>query len=115
MTREELDRIVQERLDTWRRSTVDEHSTPVVMVSVGHDHAKGKLGLHVPQDGGGITMTNAIIAGFLRWAVQQLDPVDEIWASQTLVQVLDHLRTPAHAGCAHCMAWVRGHGGAGKT
>lgn len=40
-----------------------------------------------------------------------LPDLDETWAAQTLVQVLDHLRVHAHAGCASCTAWVRGQGG----
>jgi len=114
MTTEELRAIVQERLAGWAEISVREHQTPVVMVAVGHDHAKGKLGLCTPQDGAGIVVTDQILAGFLRWAVQQLDPghdVDEGWAASTLLQVLDHLRTHAYAGCASCTAWVRGHGG----
>lgn len=111
MTTDELRAIVQERLAGWTEICVREHQTPVVMVAVGHDHAKGQLGLCTPQDGGGIVVTDQILAGFLRWAVHQLDPADEQWAVQTLGQVLDHLRTHAHAGCTSCTAWVRGHGG----
>lgn len=42
---------------------------------------------------------------------QDQAPTDEQWAAQTLAHVLDHLRVHASAGCASCIAWIRGHGG----
>jgi hypothetical protein len=102
----ELDRIIRERLDEWRALMVAAHQTPAVLVAFGHDQAAGAMGLYTPKD-----LTNPVIAGFLRWAVRQLDPVDDTWAVQTIQEILDHLHTHAHQGCTSCTAWVRGHGG----
>ncbi len=42
MTREQIEKIVTERLTAFGRMMVDNHATPLIAVGIGHDHEKGK-------------------------------------------------------------------------
>jgi hypothetical protein len=72
----DTDAITAERLGRWRRLLERDHATPLVLVAIGHDHAKGAISLCVPDDP---TITNRVVAGFLRRAIlelgERLDPL----------------------------------------
>lgn len=42
MTPEDIKAIIAERLGRWAAHLAREHSTPVVLVGVGHDHKRGQ-------------------------------------------------------------------------
>jgi len=120
VTAEEIRAVCQDRLaGRWTEKLVAEHATPVVLVGVGHDARKGTLVICAVEEP---SVTNRVIAGFLRDAAIQLDPAhvgampigraaptDGRWAMATLDLVLKHLAEAKHA-CGDCRAFVQGHG-----
>lgn len=67
MYRETILDITTNRLALWGCSAVDLHSTPVLMLSVGHDHKQGVLTLHTTEE-----MDDAEAMAFLQGAVRVL-------------------------------------------
>jgi hypothetical protein len=63
----EIESICQERLGRWTKRLVEEHSTPVVLVAVGHDHKKGQLTICTTEE-----MTDPEIKLFLEGALSRL-------------------------------------------
>jgi len=45
MNKEVLLQICDERLDRWKRRLASQHATPIILISVGHDHNSGQLGI----------------------------------------------------------------------
>ncbi len=50
MTPSDIRLITVRRLDEWRDQCVCDHTTPALMISVGHDLVEGTVGLHVARD-----------------------------------------------------------------
>jgi hypothetical protein len=46
MTPETIARITTDRLTLWGQVAIEHHSTPVLMLSVGHDHHSRELNVH---------------------------------------------------------------------
>lgn len=67
MIREEIETICKERLEGWQKRLVDEHSTPILVVGVGHDHKKGQLVLCIPEE-----MTRLEVMVFLEGALNMM-------------------------------------------
>jgi len=63
----EVKAICDERLGRWTDRLVGEHSTPVLLVGVGHDHKNGSLVLCTLED-----MSDIELLLFLRGAVHKL-------------------------------------------
>lgn len=63
MTPDECRRINDARLAQWGAESATQHSTPLVLVSVGHDHRSGELLVHTLQ-----TMEDAKLLGLLESA-----------------------------------------------
>jgi len=117
MTADEVREIVLDRLARWAPLLSNAHATPVVLVGVGHDHARGEIQVVTVDDE---QMRAEVIAGFLLSAVDKLRRVDPAaqpdpqWTRGTLTAILEHLRT-AHTGvgpggCTTCEQFVRGLG-----
>lgn len=64
----EIDDICRERLDSWRQRLVSEHSTPVMMLGVGHDHKKGQIELITLEE-----IDDYQLLVFLRYAVNEIE------------------------------------------
>jgi len=41
--RKDIHQITRDRLDSWLIRLVEQHSTPVLLLGVGHDHRSGQL------------------------------------------------------------------------
>jgi len=123
VTTDELRAIVEDRLERWAARLVDGHATPLVLVGVGHDHARGQIVVVTLDEH---EMQAEVIAAFLLSAVDQLRAVepaaqpDPQWTRGTLTEILKHLRAahatpagtlPAHT-CDTCEQFIRGLGGA---
>ena len=67
MNAAEIEAIGRERLEGWRNRLVNEHSTPILLVGVGHDHKKGQVTLCVPEE-----MSDEEIKYFLMGALNML-------------------------------------------
>lgn len=50
MRREEIRDICNERLSGWVQRAVQIHATPMLLITVGHDHNSGELHVFVPED-----------------------------------------------------------------
>jgi len=68
MKSEEIESINHERLGRWEKRLVDGHATPILLIGVGHDHAKGRIVICTLED----TETELVL-GFLRFAVKELE------------------------------------------
>jgi hypothetical protein len=62
--RREIEAICTERLDEWKKDLVEAHSTPVLMLAVGHDHVSGEIHILIPED-----ITTQQVRQFLVYAV----------------------------------------------
>lgn len=49
MDSQSVRQICQERLGIWTEDLVADHATPVLVLGIGHDHARGKMSLCVPE------------------------------------------------------------------
>ena len=50
MTDDEIRQVTEERLGLWGARMVQYHSTPLMALSVGHDHVSGQLNVHITED-----------------------------------------------------------------
>jgi len=50
MTPENIERITLDRLCMWGQEAIEHHSTPVLMLSVGHDHHSRELNVHSTEE-----------------------------------------------------------------
>lgn len=41
--------ITTERLGRWRKHMIERHTTPMLAVAVGHDHAEGEIHFYIPD------------------------------------------------------------------
>lgn len=46
----ERDKIIEERLGTYRKRMREEHSTPIFCIGIGHDHKSGQWSLCAVED-----------------------------------------------------------------
>lgn len=67
MTRDRLHTIVEARLAEWNRDLVADHSTPLLLLGVGHDHKSGSLSLCHVKD-----MDRGQVVAFLLAAAEML-------------------------------------------
>jgi len=67
MRTDEIETIGRDRLEGWRKRLVDEHSTPILLVGVGHDHRTGQIVLCIPEE-----MTDVEVMHFLEGALNML-------------------------------------------
>lgn len=70
MDNEELREICYDRVARWIERLIKEHSTPIVLVGVGHDHKSGHLVLLTVEE-----LTNDQIVLFLEAAIDHLRKV----------------------------------------
>lgn len=70
MQQQRIIEICQERFRGWTAKLAQSHATPLIAVGVGHDEQNGQIVVCVVDDP---SMTNEVIAGFLRSAVAQLE------------------------------------------
>jgi hypothetical protein len=61
-------KINHERLGRWEKRLNENHSTPVVLVGVGHDQVKGRVFILTTEE-----RTNEEVIIFLREALRQLE------------------------------------------
>lgn len=64
----EIGRIVGERLESWGQRLTEAHSTPVLMLAIGHDHRSGHLTLLVPEG-----VSKEQLRAFLSFALKYLE------------------------------------------
>ena len=50
MDKNTIERIATDRLKMWGKRIVLEHATPMFLLSIGHDHASGKVVLSCTED-----------------------------------------------------------------
>lgn len=67
MTREQIEQINSERLNQWGARAINSHATPLLMLSIGHDHKSGELNIHCTED-----LTPEQLRGFLIAALGML-------------------------------------------
>ena len=65
MTPETIALITTERLALWAQRAIEQHSTPVMMLSVGHDFHSGELNVHTTEE-----MTDVQVLEFLQGALR---------------------------------------------
>ena len=63
----EIETICRDRLGGWTKRLVEEHSTPILLVGVGHDHKTGQVVLCMPEE-----MTDLEVMHFLEGALNML-------------------------------------------
>lgn len=61
------EQITDERLDRWKKRLSESHSTPILLMGVGHDHVFGRPVLCTTED-----ITNEQLCVFLRAAIDAL-------------------------------------------
>jgi hypothetical protein len=61
-------KINHERLGRWEKRLTENHSTPVVLVGVGHDQVKGRVFILTTEE-----RTDEEVIVFLREALRQLE------------------------------------------
>ena len=59
--------IAKQRLADWAKRCGPLHCTPVMMLTVGHDHKSGELGIMTVED-----VTDAELIRFLDFAIKEL-------------------------------------------
>ena len=67
MNNDEIEAIGRDRLESWRQRLVNEHSTPILLVGVGHDHKSGQVTLLMPEE-----MSDEEVKHFLMGALNML-------------------------------------------
>lgn len=50
MTKDQITAITLERLGEWGRECVEQHSTPAVLISIGHDEDAGDVHVFSPDE-----------------------------------------------------------------
>jgi hypothetical protein len=45
------DEITAQRLAGWAKKLAEDNATPLVLVGIGHEHARGKVVLCIPENG----------------------------------------------------------------
>lgn len=50
MTDDQINAICTERLGRWQKGLIEQHATPVLLVSVGHDEKKGQIVLSTTEE-----------------------------------------------------------------
>ncbi len=50
MTREEINKICDQRLALWTIKMIQEHATPLLMIGIGHDQSSGKVSIYTVED-----------------------------------------------------------------
>lgn len=68
MDRKKIHAINVERLSRWKDQLVNHHSTPLLLLGIGHDDQCGELHVCVTED-----LTNAELLLFLKRAVQLVE------------------------------------------
>lgn len=63
----EIETICKDRLGEWQHSLVQEHSTPILLVGVGHDESKGHVVLCIPKE-----LSDDEVMQFLQGALNML-------------------------------------------
>lgn len=46
----EIIRINQERFTKWQAVLIDKHSTPAILIGIGHDHRAGEIDVCFPEN-----------------------------------------------------------------
>jgi len=69
MTKNQCRAINEDRLKSWAKKLTDNHSTPIMLVGVGHDHRSGQLHLVTLEDK---EFDRKTLAAFAAWATEQL-------------------------------------------
>lgn len=59
--------ITRERFASWTKRMSEQHSTPMLLLGVGHDHTSGQLVVLVPEE-----VTNADVRRLLLYALRKL-------------------------------------------
>ena len=59
--------ICSDRLQRWIFKLLTEHSTPVCLIGIGHDHKQGQVTVCIPED-----FTDDVIIGMLEVAIFNL-------------------------------------------
>ena len=77
MTQEQCESINAERLAKWKRHLIQAHSTPAVLVGIGHDHAKGNLVVCTVED-----FSNRELVSILRHALSMMTIAEEAHKNQ---------------------------------
>jgi len=67
---EEIEAICKERLGNWQGRLVNEHSTPVLLLGVGHDHKMGQVVLCTTEDMSDLEIIN-FVQGTLNLLIKQ--------------------------------------------
>lgn len=62
--------IVIDRLARWSQKLIESHATPLLVVGIGHDHALGNVVVLTIEDP---SITSAVVAGYLRNVIQELE------------------------------------------
>lgn len=68
MTDEEIRKIVDQRLGKWGDDLVDYHSTPLILLAVGHDHNSGQLHIETV-----VEVPDWVIIGFLKKTILMME------------------------------------------
>lgn len=68
MDSDKIEEICCERLQRWTFKLLSEHSTPAILIGIGHDHKSGQITVCVPEN-----FTDFEIKGILQVARQHLD------------------------------------------
>jgi hypothetical protein len=68
--RVDTDSITAERLAGWRKRLAEQHSTPLVLVGIGHEERSGQVVVLAPNDA---KISDEIILNALRFAVRILE------------------------------------------
>ncbi|KKN32047.1 hypothetical protein LCGC14_0817710 [marine sediment metagenome] len=68
MTDKELTEIFNERISEWRDRVISLHSTPIILLAVGHDDLSGQFVLCIPKG-----FTDPQIAAMLEKAIDLLE------------------------------------------
>ena len=67
MEKTEIETVCRDRLGGWTKRLVEEHSTPILLVGVGHDHKKGQVVLCMPEE-----MSDQEVMHFLQGALNMM-------------------------------------------
>jgi len=78
MNREDIQRINVDRLANWGALLTKTHSTPAVLVGVGHDHNSGVIRVIAPED-----MPDEYLQMFIRYAYHMIEAGRETRVGET--------------------------------
>lgn len=71
MDSDKIEEITCDRLQKWAFKLLSEHSTPVILIGIGHDHKSGQITVCVPEN-----FTDFEYIGILKAALIQLKKED---------------------------------------